>query len=233
MLALNVIWGFQKRPILLFLCGDRVALAVMWICDWNMAKGLQFTPTSTSIFRLTSFVRLLLSRVWTGSTGKATSTRSSSLRWRSGHPTSETWREGGNDHKRSNQHHQHCYYSVWTPHKPPWLPHPHTLQRPKPLPRALLPPRKTNTPCPPLYSLTDQPRLHNPPPSPVIRLWKCCQCGNRCACYKLDLNQAHTDSTHAPKRAKTTPSHLILILSLVLQRLWGGDCAALALCCVQ
>lgn len=51
------------------------------------------------------------------------------------------------------------------------------------------------------------------PPTPpffVISCGNAASAENWCACYKLNLNQAHTDSTHTPKRAKST--HLILVL---------------------
>ncbi len=143
---------------LLILLAVWVRVGFIWICDRNKAT---WPPLYYFNFCYDSHHLSISSRAWTGSTGKATSTLSSLLRWRSGHPILETWRAGGNDHKwpiikqqqqQQQQQQQHCSYSVWTPHKPSQ--HTHTMQQPKSLLRALLPPHKAN----PLFLLPDSHR---------------------------------------------------------------------------
>ena len=162
---------------------------------------------------------LSFSRVWTGSTGKATSTRLILLRWRSDRLTSETWREGENDHKLSGKlyhqqqkRQQHCYYCVRTP-----------INRP---------PTHTHLPC--SNQSLHQHRCSSPSGypqfNPADNVCKCCQCGKSQAFKKKQtLIYAHTDSTHAPKRATPPPdSDLVTCLAEFVRRL---ECVLCILLC--
>lgn len=153
------------------------------------------------------------------------STQLSLLRWRSGHPTLEIWREGGNDHKwsiankKSNTAPTTTTTNVTTLSGPlisPQLPHQHTPQQPKLLPRALHPPCKTNTLSTP-HSFKEQPQYQNLPfiygtIMEMLPIWK--------SMYmtKTEIQPIQIILTHQ-REQKQSPSHLILILSLVLQHL--------------
>lgn len=145
------------------------------------------------------------------------STQLSLLRWRSGHPTSETWREGGNDHKwyeklRRHQYHLHHHQQQNNNY--------YSGLRMNHLDSQTLPPCSNQSHCQEpccshmkqmlldvFCSLINLPKsaiwpIPAFPPSDTATQ-KCCQCRNWR--YKLDLHQTPRGS---PKRV--SPSHSIL-----------------------
>lgn len=139
------------------------------------------------------------------------STQLSLLRWRSGHPTLEIWREGGNDHKWSivNKKSNTATTTTTTPTNVT------TLSGPPHKPSTSTPTHSTATKViakSPAPSLQNQHTFHPPflqrtgsISKPSLHLWY--NYGNA-ANLKINVhdknwNPTHTDYTRTPKRAKT------------------------------